>query len=79
MNCLDLNKVLGLVEKAAYKGYYDAGTGFIDSEFAPKVIPFINYISKRISGGTMSPEMAVIKAYNFGIDYCLCRSTGQEE
>ena len=75
MNALDLNKVLGLVERAAYKGYTDAGTGFIHSEFSAKASNFIEDISKRIYGGTMSPEMAVIKAYNFGIDSYLEKST----
>lgn len=68
MSNLDLNKVLGLVEKAAYKGYTQNSYGFIHPEFQPKAIDFMKDISKRISGGTMSPEMAVIKAYNFGLD-----------
>jgi hypothetical protein len=71
MNTIDLNKVLGLVERAAFKGYYDAGTGFIHSDFKPKAIDFIKDIEKRISGGTLSPEIAVIKAYDFGFQASL--------
>lgn len=75
MSAIDLNKVLGLVERAAFKGYYDAGTGYIYPDFKPKAIKFISEISDQISGATITPEMALVKAYNFGIESYLEKTT----
>lgn len=66
MNALDLGKILGLVKKAAIKGYVDAGSGFIYPEIPIKIESYAKELENRIIGGTLSPEMAVIKAYDYG-------------
>ena len=66
MNFTDLNRVLGLVKKAAFSGYVNAGTGFVDSEFPIKLNTFLKDTETRIIGGTLMPEMSVIRAYEFG-------------
>lgn len=66
MDTLDVTKILVLVRKAAVKGYTDTAYGYLHSDFQPKLDLFTKDIHKRIIGGTMAANLAVIKAYDFG-------------
>lgn len=63
---VDMQKVLGLVRNAVYKGYFAFSDGYYPENFPSLVNNFVDQTVRQIDGGTLAVEMAVVKAYEFG-------------